>query len=71
MTENPQAIENLSRALELEPENAAVYNTLGMLFQKRGEPGHAADCYRQALAIAPGHADVAANLAALPSPAER
>jgi Flp pilus assembly protein TadD len=33
-----------------------------MLFAKRGEPDHAAACYAQALRIAPGYADAAANL---------
>jgi Tfp pilus assembly protein PilF len=39
----------LKEALENDPENAAAWNNLGVLYQENGAGGPARDCYRQAV----------------------
>jgi len=52
----------LAGAAALEPQNAAIFQYLGMVRQSRGRAREAADAYRAACALAPGNAQLANNL---------
>ena len=49
-------------ALELKPDDGAVYMNLGNALQDMEKPDEAIACYRRALEITPGNADVCNNL---------
>jgi Flp pilus assembly protein TadD len=54
----------LVAAAGLEPQNAAIFQYLGMVRQSRGRAREAADAYRAACTLAPGNAQLANNLGA-------
>jgi 2-polyprenyl-3-methyl-5-hydroxy-6-metoxy-1,4-benzoquinol methylase/Flp pilus assembly protein TadD len=62
---NLAAAENeLTAAASLEPQNAAIFQYLGMVRQQLGRARAAADAYRAACALAPDNAQLANNLGA-------
>lgn len=52
-----EAIEELSRAVEADPNHVAAYTSLGVAFHRLGEDDRALDCYEAALKIAPKYAE--------------
>jgi Flp pilus assembly protein TadD len=57
---------SLTRALELDPDNAAlVHNLLGVVYRKSGRFAEARRCYERALELDPGYADAHLNLGIL------
>jgi len=61
---NADQAEALYRAiLNVEPENAGVYNDLGNLLQEQDRSGEAIDCYQKAIQLDPGFAGAYYNLA--------
>jgi Flp pilus assembly protein TadD len=57
-----EAVELLSRAVELEPANAEFHYNLGVAFQTLGQIDEAAASYRQALRLQPHRAEAHNNL---------
>lgn len=57
------AIANLKRILAVEPDNALIYNDLGVMNYQAGNMEDALDCYEQALSMAPEHSLFQKNLA--------
>ena len=47
----------LKQALEIEPGSARAYRAMGVLQTMRGQPGRAAQAYREYLRLAPDAAD--------------
>jgi Flp pilus assembly protein TadD len=45
------------------PETINIYNTLGIIYRKRGEFRRAAECYRRAMKVSPKDENVYYNLA--------
>ena len=45
------------RALDIEPEEAAIHRGLGTALEDQGRTAEAADCYRRCLTLAPDDAD--------------
>ncbi len=58
------AEDELAAAAALEPQNAAIFQYLGMVRQQLGKARAAADAYRAACALAPDNAQLANNLGA-------
>ena len=60
-----EALDALSRAAQLDPENADTFQYLGVALTKKGlrEPAEAA--FRRAIKLAPGHADAHHHLAVI------
>jgi Flp pilus assembly protein TadD len=54
-----EAIEDLNRAIELEPENAEAYYQRGRAYSLLGEPAKALSDYEQTCALNPDHAKAA------------
>jgi Flp pilus assembly protein TadD/2-polyprenyl-3-methyl-5-hydroxy-6-metoxy-1,4-benzoquinol methylase len=52
----------LAAAAAMEPQNAVIFQYLGMVRQQRGRPREAADAYRAACALAPDNPQLANNL---------
>jgi GT2 family glycosyltransferase/tetratricopeptide (TPR) repeat protein len=57
------AISDLDRILEKEPENATLYNDIGVLNYEAGDMEKALSCYEQAVRLAPDHTEFQKNLA--------
>ena len=58
-----EAVTEAVRSVELDPESAALRNDLGTIHATMGEFDAARECYRTALAMDPGYAKAAVNLA--------
>jgi tetratricopeptide (TPR) repeat protein len=59
----PQAIERYMQAIELDPQNAAAWNNVGILLADNADPAAACDAFRHALAITPNDPKLHYNLA--------
>lgn len=57
-----KAIEVLSQARDLAPQNAEVFYNLGLVYEARNSFREARDMYEQALKLAPGHKAAKAHL---------
>ncbi len=57
-----QAVLAYSRALNLDPANADIYNNLGVCLRAQGKLSAASACYRRALVLKPNDAGVCSNL---------
>ncbi|MBT3558650.1 MAG: tetratricopeptide repeat protein [Rhodospirillales bacterium] len=57
-----QAVSAYSRALNLNPANADIYNNLGVCLRAQGKLAAAITCYRRALVLKPNDAGVLSNL---------
>jgi tetratricopeptide (TPR) repeat protein len=57
------AEEALKEALRVAPETINIYNTLGIIYRKRGEFRRAAELYRRAMKVSPQDENVYYNLA--------
>lgn len=57
------AIADLNRILEKEPENATLYNDIGVLNYETGNMEKALSCYEQAVRLNPDHTEFRKNLA--------
>ncbi len=55
----------IEKSLGLDPDQADVYNNLGIVFQSAGKLNEAIDAYRRAIAIDPRHANAHSNLGVL------
>lgn len=60
-----EAIAVLQRATKVDPSNSRVHEFLGELYDRRNDLHRAADSYRQALALSPNNAVVAARVGRL------
>ena len=58
-----EAMTEALRSVELEPDSAILRNDLGIVHATMGKFDAARECYRMALAMAPGYAKAALNLA--------
>lgn len=64
--ENDQVAEEmLKKVLELNPETINVFNSLGILYRRQGEPEKAAEQYQRALKVNPRDENIHFNLARL------
>ena len=61
--EHEKAIEDYSKAIELNPKNAAVYNNRGISYRKLEEYKKAIEDYSKAIELEPGDADAYYNRA--------
>ena len=57
-----QAQENYERAANLAPDNADIYNQMGLTYDASGDLTTALDCYRQAVKVDSQHAEVYCNM---------
>jgi tetratricopeptide (TPR) repeat protein len=57
------AIADLAAILDKEPENATLYNDIGVLNYEAGDMEEALSCYEQAVRLAPDHTEFQKNLA--------
>jgi len=62
-TKDPKALEYAERAATLEPGNAAVMDTLGVLLVEKGETARGVDLLRKAVSAAPQASGIRLNLA--------
>ncbi|HZW35394.1 MAG TPA: tetratricopeptide repeat protein, partial [Candidatus Deferrimicrobiaceae bacterium] len=53
----PSAMRELTKASELDPENAEIDVALGLAYQARGDVGKAAECFRNAIRKKPDYAE--------------
>jgi hypothetical protein len=60
-----QALEALSRAAKLEPQNAEIQNYLGLTLSEKGLRGPAETALRKAIQLEPGYGDAHNNLAVI------
>ena len=60
-----RAKELYSRALDGDPQNADLYNNIGMLYKSTGELDRAEDAYRHAVSLNPRLAAAWSNLGVL------
>ncbi|MGB7630110.1 MAG: tetratricopeptide repeat protein [Candidatus Deferrimicrobium sp.] len=58
----PMAMQELTKASELDPENAEVEMVLGLAYQARGDLSKAEEHLRRAIAMKPDYADARNNL---------
>lgn len=58
----PSAMRELTKASELDPENAEIDVALGLAYQARGDLGKAAECFRSAIRKTPDYAEAHNNL---------
>jgi len=58
----PSAMRELTKASELDPENAEIDVALGLAYQARGDLGKAAECFRNAIRKKPDYAEARNNL---------
>lgn len=66
-----EALASYRRALQIQPDLAAVHCNLGSLLLALGRPGEAEACYRQALRIQPDLAEALSNLGSVLDTLER
>ena len=58
----PEAMEHLAQGLRLDPQDAALLNDLGSIYQRTGRSEDAIGAYRQAVALRPNFAAAHLNL---------
>ncbi len=58
-----QAVENYTRVIQFDPQNATAHSNLGVALTKLGRAGEAVTSYEKALAIEPDNAETHNNLA--------
>jgi tetratricopeptide (TPR) repeat protein len=63
--QNAQAMEELQRALELNPQDARIYNYMGVALAASGKPAEAMVQYQKALTLDPQYAEPEANMGLL------
>lgn len=61
----PSALSELNQAEQLDPNNAAIQNNLGLAYTVRNRPKEAEQHYRKAIELDPRYSDVRTNLARL------
>jgi tetratricopeptide (TPR) repeat protein len=63
--QNAKALEELQKALELNPQDARIYNLMGVVLAASGKPAEALVQYQKALSIDPEYGEPESNLGIL------